>query len=141
MIILAVDRGDVRTGIALCDKFEMLASPLCVIEQTDAERLAAQIAESAKANRAEALVVGLPKNMDGTEGESACKCRDLANRLADLTGLPVDLRDERLTTVSAHNALNVTNVRGKKRKAVVDAVAAVMILQEYLDYRKIKGLS
>lgn len=141
MIILSVDRGDVRTGLAVCDKFEMLASPVTVIQETDADSLAAKISVFAKEQKAEAIVVGLPKNMDGTEGESACKCRDLAQKLSECTGLPVELRDERLTTVSAHNALNVTNVRGKKRKAVVDAVAAVMILQEYLDYRKLKGLS
>ena len=82
------------------------------------------------------LVVGLPRNMDGSEGESAQGARELAAVLGALTGLPVVLRDARLTTVTAHGYLNDTNTRGKKRKAVVDAVAAVVILEEYLSFRR-----
>lgn len=134
---MAVDYGDVRTGIAVCDKFEMLASPVCVIEEKDSAALIERISALAKERRVERFVVGLPKNMDSSEGERALRCKEFAKALGEAAGLEYAMRDERLTTVSAHNALNLTNVRGKKRKAVVDAVAAVMILQEYLDYRRI----
>ncbi len=132
MVILAIDYGDVRTGLAVCDKFGMLASPVTVIRQTDAEQLAEEIARIAREKQAERLLMGLPKNMDGTEGFRARACREFAALLSEKTGLSVDFQDERLTTVSAHNALNMTNTRGKKRKAVVDAVSAVIILEDYL---------
>lgn len=137
MVIMAVDYGDTRTGIAVCDKFEMLASPVCVIGETDSEKLIKKIAEISAEKKAERFVVGLPKNMDSSEGWRARACEEFAAQLEAFTGIKTVMRDERLTTVSAHNALNATNVRGKKRKAVVDAVAAVFILQEYLDYRKL----
>ena len=86
--------------------------------------------------KAEIVVVGLPKNMDGCEGESAQNARAFAERLHNETGLQVDLQDERGTTITAHNFLNDTNTRGKKRKNVVDEVAATIILQNYLDKRK-----
>ena len=120
MVILSVDYGDVRTGIAVCDKFGMLASP-----------------EIATEKKAEKIVLGLPKNMDGSEGFRAEACRQLAELISERINLPIDFEDERLTTVSAHNALNATNTRGKKRKAVVDAVSAVIILEDYL--RKTKN--
>ena len=82
------------------------------------------------------MVVGLPKNMDGSEVESDENERVFAQRLKEQTGLPVEMKDERGTTITAHNYLNITDTRGKKRKAVVDAVAATIILQDYLDYRK-----
>lgn len=136
MIIMSVDYGDVRTGVAVCDKNEILASPVCVITETDAKKLAEKITELAKERRAEGFVVGLPKNMDGSEGFRAEACKEFASLLSEKAGLEVNLYDERLTTVSAHNALNATNTRGKKRKAVVDAVSAVMILEDYMAYRK-----
>ncbi|MBQ4338400.1 MAG: Holliday junction resolvase RuvX [Clostridia bacterium] len=137
MIIMAVDYGDVRTGISVCDKFEMLASPVCVITEENEDKLISKICELSQQHRVERFVVGLPKNMDSSEGERAVKCKEFAAKLEEATEIKVVMRDERLTTVSAHNVLNTTNVRGKKRKAVVDAVAAVMILQEYLDYRRL----
>ena len=137
MVILAVDYGDARTGLAVCDKSELLASPLCVIAEKNAAVLAEKIAAAAEETKAEAIVLGLPKNMDGTEGFRAEACRAFAETLAAATGLPVTLRDERLTTVSAHGILNATDTRGKKRKQTVDAVAAVLILEEYLRYRKL----
>jgi putative Holliday junction resolvase len=136
MIIMSVDYGDVRTGVAVCDKNEILASPVSVITETDAEKLAEKIIEFAKERRAESFVVGLPKNMDGSEGFRAEACKEFASMLSEKSGLEVNLYDERLTTVSAHNALNATNTRGKKRKAVVDAVSAVMILEDYMAFRK-----
>ena len=141
MIILSVDYGDARTGIAACDRTELLASPVTVISETDRDTLLKKIADIALERRAELIVVGLPVNMDGTHGSRAQACEDFAQSLTELCSIPTVMRDERLTTVSAHNVLNATNTRGKKRKAVVDAVSAVMILQDYIDYRRLNGLS
>lgn len=132
MVILSVDYGDARTGIAACDALQMLASPVTVIHQPEKEPLADEICRIAAEKKAQKLVLGLPKNMDGSEGFRAQACREFAALLSEKSGLPVDFQDERLTTVSAHNALNLTNTRGKKRKAVVDAVSAVIILEDYL---------
>ena len=136
MIIVSVDLGLARTGLAVCDKGEVLASPLSVIHERDRQRLAGKICAAAKEARAEGLVVGLPRNMDGTEGESAAFAREMGARLRSLTGLETVFVDERGTTVTAHGYLNETNTRGKKRKAVVDAVAAVVILEDYLRWRR-----
>jgi putative holliday junction resolvase len=136
MILLAVDLGKARTGLAVCDENEVLASPAGVVSEWNPERLLERIAEEAKSRGAKEIVVGLPRNMDGTEGESAQNARAFAERLGERTGLPVHLQDERGTTITAHNYLNETDTRGKKRKAVVDAVAATVILQAYLDYRR-----
>ena len=136
MIILSVDYGDKRTGIAVCDKYEMLASPVCVLNEWNAEVLADKIVGVAKEKRAEEIVVGLPKNMDGSKGFRADACESLGELLKQRTDIPIKFWDERLTTVSAHKILNENNVRGKKRKAVVDAVAAEIILQDYIDSRK-----
>ncbi|MBR1863615.1 MAG: Holliday junction resolvase RuvX [Ruminococcus sp.] len=136
MRILAVDYGDARTGIAVSDNSEFLASPVETVTEYDAQRLARRIGEIAKEQGAGEIVVGLPVNMNGTYGPRAEKCREFGDMLADVTGLPVTMWDERSTTVTAHQVLNTVNVRGKKRKAVVDTVAAVVILESYLSYRK-----
>ncbi len=136
MKIMAVDFGDSRTGLALCDKSELLASPAGVIEEKNFERCIEKVAAAAKEHGAEEVVVGHPKNMNGTIGERAQKCELFAEKLSELVGVPVKLWDERSTTVSAHYYLNQTNTRGKKRKAVVDAVAATIILESYLGFRK-----
>ena len=136
MIILSVDYGDKRTGIALCDKLEMLASPVCVLTEWNADVLADKIVDIAKEKRAKQIVIGLPKNMDGSKGFRAEACESLGEIIRGKTDIPVVFWDERLTTVSAHRILSDNNVRGKKRKAVVDAVAAVTILQDYIDSRK-----
>ena len=141
MVIMSVDFGDSRTGIAVCGKSELIASPVTVIQEKDFDKCIEKTAALAKEQRAEQVVVGYPKNMNGTIGERAEKCSLFAERLEELIGCPVKLWDERCTTVSAHNALNVTNTRGKKRKAVVDAVAAVIILESYLEYRRNTGES
>lgn len=133
MVIMAVDLGKARTGIAICDKTELLASPLTQINEYNREKLLDKISDLAKEKRAELLVVGLPKNMDGSEGESAKNARTFADELAEKTGLPVDMQDERGTTITAHNYLNATDTRGKKRKSVVDALAATIILEDYLN--------
>lgn len=136
MIIAAVDLGKARTGIAVCDKTEFLASPHTVIFEKSPEKLFEKVKETVVNLKAEIVVVGLPKNMDGSEGESAQNARAFAERLHNETGWQVDLQDERGTTITAHNFLNDTNTRGKKRKNVVDEVAATIILQNYLDKRK-----
>jgi len=136
MKLLAIDYGDARTGLAVCDRDELLASPAGVIAEWNHERLLEKLAEAAKEHGAEMIVLGYPKNMDGTLGERTKKCEQLAEELQERTGLEVALWDERRTTVAAHNILNVTDVRGKRRKKVVDAVAAVLILEGYMAYRK-----
>lgn len=136
MIIAAVDLGKARTGIAVCDKTEFLASPYTVIEEKFVPKLLEKATDIIKQVKAEIIVVGLPKNMDGTEGDSAKNARKFALELEKSTGLKTYMQDERGTTVSAHNYLNTTNTRGKKRKSVVDAVAATIILQDFLDSRK-----
>lgn len=139
MRIMAVDFGDARTGLAVCDKSELLASPLTVVQEKQFERCAQVVAAHAREQKAELLVVGYPKHMNNTVGERAQKCKAFADRLHELTDLECVMWDERSTTVLAHNYLNATNTRGKKRKAVVDAVAAVIILESYLGYRKHAG--
>ena len=136
MIILSVDYVDRRTGIAVCEKYEMLASPVCVITEWNQQVLAQKIVDIAAERNAEQIVIGLPKNMDGSKGFRADACEKLGNVIVSLTEIPVVFWDERLTTVSAHRILNDNNVRGKKRKNVVDAVAAEIILQNYIDSRK-----
>ena len=137
MIILGIDLGKARTGVAICDRGELLASPLTVVNEHNRERLIEAVSSLARERGAELLAVGLPRNMDGTEGESAQNAREVGSLLKAATGLPVEFVDERGTTVTAHGYLNDTNTRGKRRKAVVDAVAATVILQNYLDYRRL----
>ncbi len=139
MIILGIDHGDVRTGVAVCDKNEILASPVTVITERRDEVLAQKIAALAEELRAEEIVMGLPKNMDGSVGFRAQAIEAFAETLRAAVGIPVVLRDERLTTVSAHQYLNATDTRGKKRKQTVDAVSAVLILDDYLGWRKREG--
>lgn len=132
MIILSVDYGDMRTGVAVCDKMGILASPVGVVKGDYAPKVAEEIKKIALDKKAELIVVGLPKNMDGSEGDRAEKCRSFGEMLENVTGIKTVMFDERLTTVSAHRALSAVYVRGQKRKDVVDAVSAVMILEDYL---------
>ncbi|MCL2486440.1 MAG: Holliday junction resolvase RuvX [Oscillospiraceae bacterium] len=136
MIIIAVDLGRVRTGVAVCDPGEILASPVTVVTEQNEKRLCEKIHEIAQNHRAQEIVLGLPRNMDGTEGESARHAREFGKKLQARCGLPVVMRDERGTTVTATGYLNETNLRGKARKQTIDAVAATVILQDYLDYRR-----
>ena len=140
MIIMSVDLGKVRTGIAVSDSGESFAFPKTVITEYNTDKLIDKIYALAKENSAELLVVGYPKNMDGTSGWRAEECKEIADKLTEKSGIETVLWDERCTTVSAHTALNFTDTRGKKRKQVVDAVAAVIILEDYLSYRKNKKL-
>ena len=136
MIILGIDLGKARTGVAICDKGELLASPLTVVTEYHREQLVEKLSALAKENKAELLAVGLPRNMDGSEGESAQNAREVGALLEEAAGLPVEFVDERGTTITAHGYLNETNTRGKKRKAVVDAVAATVILEDCLRRRR-----
>lgn len=136
MKIMAVDLGDVRTGLSVCDRTEMLASPVGVIEERNFQNLVMKVLYMSQEYDVKEIIIGLPRNMDGTEGERANKCRAFADALSELTEVPVKLWDERRTTISAHNILNETNTRGKKRKEVIDAVAATIILESYLKFRE-----
>ena len=139
MIIMGVDLGHARTGLSLCDELEMLASPLCVVEERSPKLLLQKVADAAKGHRAQLIVVGLPRNMDGSEGESAQYARDFAQKLKEASGIPVDMRDERGTTISAYSFLNSTDTQHKKnRRKIIDSVAATIILQDYLDARRLK---
>lgn len=133
MKVLAIDLGDVRTGVAISDMTRSLAGPLCVINQRDRSLLANEIARIVQREGVSEIVVGLAKNMDGSEGSSAQKCREFGNVISELTGLKAIMLDERGTTITAHNYLNMTDTRGKKRKQAIDSVAAVIILQNHLD--------
>ncbi len=137
MKIMAVDFGDARTGLAICDRTELLASPLGIIREKGLGKAIEKIAQAAQEQAAEMIVVGLPRNMDGSEGERAQKCRRVAEQLrAALPQIPVELWDERNTTKSAIYYMNETDTRGKKRREVLDAAAAAIILESYLTFRR-----
>ncbi len=137
MVILAIDLGDSRTGVAVCDKTETLASPVTVIFERYMPNILSKIREIATERKAELIVVGYPKNMNATVGERARKCEDFSKELEEYCGIKTVLWDERLSTVSALNALDGTKTYGKKRKNVLDSVAAVIILQSFIDFRRI----
>ncbi len=139
MKIFAVDYGDARTGMAHCDVYESIASPVGTVFEWNRDKCLAKVADAITKDGAQLVVVGLPVNMDGTQGERAQKCRDFAAALTELTGVETVMWDERVTTVQAIGILNETNVRGKKRKEVIDTVAATLILESYLNYRKKKA--
>ena len=136
MKIMSVDYGDVRTGLAVCDRTEFLASPVGTIVERDFETLVKKVAYAAtKELGGGMVVVGLPRNMDGSYGERAEKCRRFAKALNALIPIPVETWDERQTTMQAQRYLDETGVYGKKRKEVIDEVAATIILDSYLKYR------
>lgn len=134
--IMGVDYGDARTGIAMSDLLCGIVGSTTVIHSRKDEKTIAEIQKLIGQNEVGEIVVGLPKNMDGTEGPRAEVCRAFAKQLEEATGLPVALWDERRTTVEAHNILSAHNYHGQKRKNTVDAVAASLILEGYLAYKK-----
>ena len=136
MRIMGIDYGDARTGVAISDLLCSIVGSATVVPSRNAEKAIADIVRLANENQVVEIVVGLPKNMDGTEGSRAQLCREFADRLHEATGLPVAMWDERRTTVEAHNILSAHNYHGKKRKDTVDAVAASLILEGYLAFRK-----
>ena len=133
--IMGVDYGDARTGIALSDLLGTLVGSTTVIHSRRQDKTVEEICRIVKAQDVGEIVLGLPKNMNGTEGPRAELCRAFAQVLEEATGLPVKLWDERWTTVEAHRILNDHNYHGKKRKNTVDAVAASLILEGYLAFR------
>lgn len=136
MKIMGIDYGDARTGVAISDLLCSIVGSSTVLPSRNTEKLIADIVRLAKENQVGEIVVGLPKNMDGTEGNRAQLCREFAALLRSATGLPVAMWDERRTTVEAHNILSAHNYHGKKRKETVDAVAASLILEGYLAFKK-----
>ena len=136
MVIMAFDYGDVRTGVAVCDKMELLASPVAVVKENYQPKLIEKLMPLIAEKQPELLVVGLPKNMDGTLGFRAQACLDFAEKLTERSGVPHEMVDERLSSVMAHNALHQVGKKEKKHGAVVDAVAATEILDRYLTWRK-----
>lgn len=136
MVIMAFDYGDVRTGVAVCDKLELLASPVAVVKENYQPKLIEKLLPFIAEKQPELLVVGLPKNMDGTLGFRAQACLDFAEKLTERSGVPHEMVDERLSSVMAHNALHQVGKKEKKHGTVVDAVAATEILDRYLTWRK-----
>lgn len=136
MKIMGIDYGDRRTGIAISDRTCFLASAAGVIEERDENRLAKALFDKFSELGAEKSVLGFPLNMNGTEGPRAEKTKALKDILQKEYGMEVILWDERCTTISAIQIMNTTNTRGKKRKATIDTLSAVIILQSYIDSLK-----
>lgn len=132
--IMGIDYGDARTGVAISDLLCTIVGTTAVINSHNIEKAIADIVRMAKEQSVGQIVVGLPKNMDGTEGPRAEMCRAFADKLHEVSGIPVTMWDERRTTVEAHNILSRNNYHGQKRKNTVDAVAASLILEGYLAF-------
>ena len=136
MRIMAIDYGDARTGVALSDLTGSIVGSTTVIHSWKEEKTLEELERLVKENAVGEIVMGFPRNMDGSEGPRAALYRDFAQKLSDRLGMEVKLWDERRTTVEAHNILSAHNYHGKKRKNTVDAVAASLILESYLAFRK-----
>lgn len=132
MRVMAIDYGDARTGIAISDPTGSIVGSTDVIHSRNREKTVASLVERIRASGAERLVMGLPRNMDGSEGPRAALYREFAAALSEASGMEVVLWDERRTTVEAHNILSMNGYHGKRRKETVDAVAAGLILEGYL---------
>ena len=134
--IMAIDYGDARTGVAISDLLCSIVGSTFVVPSRNTEKAIADIVKLCRDNMVGTIVVGLPRNMDGSEGPRAELCRAFGEKLGEVTGLPIKMWDERRTTVEAHNILSEHNYHGKKRKNTVDAVAASLILEGYLNSLK-----
>ena len=139
MRIMAIDYGDAHTGVALSDPTGLLAGTATTIHSRKAEVVLEELARMVQENKVEELVMGFPRNMDGTEGPRAELYRAFADRAEEITGLKPVLWDERRTTVDAHRILFESGKNAKKRKKTVDAVAASLILEGYLDFKRMRG--
>lgn len=135
---MGVDYGDARTGLAVSDLSGTLAQGIGTVKAAGMRKTAEAVAEAVKKNNVFEIVLGLPINMNGTEGPRAEKARAFGAMLGEITGVPVILFDERLTTSAAHQIMNLTDTKGSKRKGKVDTLSAEIILQDYLDSRKVK---
>lgn len=141
MRIMAVDFGDARTGIAISDAMGFLTGYSTVIRSHNGNEVAAEVARLAKEHGAEEVVIGLPRNMDGTEGDRAEVCREFSHQVEELTQLPVKLWDERRTTIEAHAILHNNGKKMKNHRQTVDAVAASLILEGYLVKKRMEAAS
>ena len=139
MKIMAIDYGDAHTGVAFSDPTGFLTGTTTTIHSRSADVVLSELARLAKEQGAEEIVMGFPRNMDGTEGPRAQLYRAFADKVAAATGLTPVLWDERRTTVDAHRILFENGKNAKKRKKTVDAVAASLILEGYLDFRRLRG--
>lgn len=130
---LGVDYGDKRTGLAECDVSGMLAGGICTISEGGMRNTAIRVAKEAESRSCKKIIIGLPKNMDGTEGERTDVIRAFAALVAEYTDIPIDFCDERMSTMAAYRFLGETGTYGKKRKAAIDTLSAELILQSYID--------
>lgn len=138
MRVMAIDYGDAHTGVALSDPTGFLVGTTVTINSWRQEVVVDRLVELIGEHRPEEVVLGFPKNMDGTDGRKADRYRELAARLEEAAGIKVILWDERRTTIDAHHILFDQGKDGRKRKKMVDAVAASLILENYLDYKRMK---
>ena len=138
MRVMAIDYGDAHTGVAISDPTGFLVGSTATINSWRQEVVVDQLARMIEQHRPDEVVLGFPKNMDGTDGRKADLYRELAAALKEVTGMEVILWDERRTTIDAHQILFNQGKDGRKRKKIVDAVAASLILENYLDYRRMK---
>ena len=130
---LGVDYGDVRTGIAECDISGMLASGIATIKEGGRRNTAIRVAKEAESRGCKRIIIGLPKNMDGTEGARVDTVRAFASILSEFTDIPIDFCDERMSTMAAYRFLDGSGTFGKKRKSSIDTLSAELILQNYID--------
>lgn len=138
MRVMAIDYGDAHTGVALSDPTGFLAGTTATIDSRRQEEVVDRLVKLIEAHRPEEVVLGFPRNMDGSEGPRAQLYRNFAARLEEAAGMKVILWDERRTTIDAHHILFNQGKDGRKRKKMVDAVAASLILENYLDYKRMK---
>ncbi len=136
MRIIGIDFGDARVGLASSDETELLATSLCTVNVTGVNDAVRKCAEKIKEENGEFLVCGLPLNMNGSESFRAEKTRVFAEKLKEATGLELAFVDERLSTVEAYTYMNITDMKSGKRRGVIDAMSAQIILQSYLDRKK-----
>ena len=130
---LGVDYGDKRTGLAECDLSGQLASGICTISEGGMRKTAERVKKEAESRACKKIIVGLPKNMDGSEGPRADVVKAFAALLAEICEIPIEFFDERMTTMAAYRFLDGAGTFGKKRKEVIDTLSAELILQGYLD--------
>ncbi len=135
---LGVDYGDKRTGLAECDVSGQLASGICTVSEGGMRKTAERVKREAESRSCKKIIVGLPKNMDGSEGPRADVVKAFVTLLSEITEIPIEFYDERMTTMAAYRFLDGAGTFGKKRKEVIDTLSAELILQGYLDRERAK---
>ena len=138
MRVMAIDYGDAHTGVALSDPTGFLVGTTTTINSWRQEVVVDRLAQLIQEHQPDEVVLGFPKNMDGTDGRKAGLYRELAAELEEVTGMKIVLWDERRTTIDAHQILFNQGKDGRKRKKIVDAMAASLILENYLDFKRMK---